>query len=267
MISCALAAPGRTSRRCNTVRSVAGNHQSSWACEFGDAKLEAVGALLRRRFGHGLHVLAVGCGDGTEAAVLGELLESTVVGVDVEDEFHPDARGRVELVLADARRLPFPDGSFDLVFSYHALEHIPEPEKAVREMRRVVRPGGGVWVGTPNRSRLLGYLGSRDASTRDKIVWNLAEWRTRLRGRFRNELGAHAGFTRRELSRLLDPEFEVVEDDTSAYYALLYPRHRRLLAAFERLRLARFLYPSIYFAGHPGRTDEAPAGRQADPSL
>jgi len=172
-----------------------------------------------------------------------------MTGVDILDRFHPGARRRVELVAADARRLPFAESSFDVVFSYHALEHIPQAHEAVAEMRRVLRPAGGFWIGTPNRSRLVGYLGSRDASARHKVLWNVNEWWTRLRGRFRNELGAHAGFTSREMRALLESEFDVVENETSAYYALLYPRHRRLLAAFERLGLDRYVYPSVYFAG------------------
>ncbi len=100
-----------------------------------------------------------------------------------------------------------------------------------------------------NRSRLVGYLGSRDAWTRDKIVWNISDWRERLRGRFRNELGAHAGFTRGELHALLGDRFRLVVDETCAYYALLYPRHRRAFSILERLRLAKFVFPAVYFSG------------------
>ena len=224
---------------------------STWECSATDPKLAVVAELLRRRFGRQSRVLAVGCGDGTEAAVLADVLECDVVGVDVVDRFHPDARQRVELMVADAAELPFPDDSFDLVFSYHALEHIPRPLEAIAEMRRVVSDEGGLWVGTPNRSRLVGYIGSRDASTRDKIVWNISDWRERLRGRFRNELGAHAGFTRSELRALLGDRFRPVVDETCAYYALLYPRHRRAFSILERLRLAQFVFPAVYFSGRP----------------
>jgi ubiquinone/menaquinone biosynthesis C-methylase UbiE len=210
-----------------------------------------IATLLRRRFGHPGRILVVGCGDGTEAALLAERLEGHVVGVDVDGNFHPSARDRAELLVADARELPFPSGSFDLVFSFHALEHIPSPQEAIAEMRRVVHAAGGFWLGTPNRSRLLGYLGSRDASGYEKVRWNVAEWRLRLSGRFRNELGAHAGFTRRELRRLLEAEFGTVEDETASYYALLYPRHRWLLTVLERSRLSRLVYPSIYLTGRP----------------
>jgi hypothetical protein len=118
-------------------------------------------------------------------------------------------------------------------------------------MRRVVSPSGGFWLGTPNRSRVVGYIGGRGASRREKIAWNVVDWRARLTGRFRNELGAHAGFTRGELLDMLRSSFSVVEDETSAYYALLHRRYKLALALIAHLGLARFVYPSIYFAGRP----------------
>ncbi|MDZ8119820.1 class I SAM-dependent methyltransferase [Pontiella agarivorans] len=43
---------------------------------------------------------------------------------------------------ADAKTLPFPDNTFDAVFTHAVLEHIPDPEKALKEMRRVLKSGG-----------------------------------------------------------------------------------------------------------------------------
>ena len=217
-----------------------------------DPKLLAVAQLVHARFGKPDRILVVGCGDGTEAAHLATMLDTrALVGIDIDGAFDPGARERVELMVADARKLPFEDESFDLVFSYHTLEHVREPERAIAEMRRVVRADGGFWIGTPNRSRLVGYVGSRDTSAREKILWNLADWKARIRGRFRNELGAHAGFTGDELRRLLRASFREVEEETTAYYALLYRRHSRKLAALERSGLARLAYPALYFAGRP----------------
>jgi hypothetical protein len=78
------------------------------------------------------------------------------------------------------------------------------------------------YLGTPNRSRALGYLGSRDATTAQKVSWNLADWRRRLVGTFRNELGAHAGFTRQELRQIALECFETAEDVTLDYMHLKY---------------------------------------------
>src|SRR5205814_6881549 len=93
--------------------------------------------------------------------------------------------------------------AFDFVYSYHALEHIPNFRQALGEMRRVLAPGGGYCVGTPNRQRLIGYLGSEGVSVRKKLLWNATDWKARLQGKFRNEYGAHAGFTHAELQREL----------------------------------------------------------------
>lgn len=52
------------------------------------------------------------------------------------------ARVRVRLALADAEQLPYADGSFDLVVARGALHHVPSPPAALREIRRVLEPGG-----------------------------------------------------------------------------------------------------------------------------
>ena len=116
-------------------------------------------------------------------------------------------------------------------------------------MRRVLKPGGGWCIGTPNRSRLVGYLGSKDATFREKLLWNAADWKMRVRGKFRNEFGAHAGFTADELSADLASVFGRVVDITADYYNEIYPRHNGALSLIRRLRVAPYLMPSVYFAG------------------
>lgn len=49
----------------------------------------------------------------------------------------------------DIQDLRFPDGSFNAVACWSVLEHVPEPHKAISEMRRVLRPGGVIWVQLP----------------------------------------------------------------------------------------------------------------------
>ena len=55
--------------------------------------------------------------------------------------------GDVALVAADATALPLPDGAADLTLAMHMLYHVPDPSQAVRELRRVTRPGGRVVIG------------------------------------------------------------------------------------------------------------------------
>jgi SAM-dependent methyltransferase len=52
------------------------------------------------------------------------------------------------LALADAQRLPYPDATFDVVMANHMLFHVPDVERALRELRRVVKPGGLVMATT-----------------------------------------------------------------------------------------------------------------------
>jgi SAM-dependent methyltransferase len=56
------------------------------------------------------------------------------------------------LVHGDATRLPLADGSIDLVVSFETLEHVPDAEAMVREIRRVLRPNGRLVLSTPNRA-------------------------------------------------------------------------------------------------------------------
>ncbi len=104
----------------------------------------------------GAQVLDVGCGPGAVSAVLAEAVgpEGRVVGVDLQlaqlelaREYCAE-RGleNVSFQPADATALPFADASFDLVYAKFLLLHLPEPAPAVREMVRVLRPGGRLFV-------------------------------------------------------------------------------------------------------------------------
>ena len=195
-------------------------------------------------------VLVVGCGDGAEAAHIARETGATVVGLDLDVD-SAQRRPSVHLLRADARHLPFRDGTFDALYCYHVLEHVPGPAHAIAEARRVLGADALAFFGTPNRTRLVGYIGGR-ATTMEKVRWNLADWRQRLSGRWSNERGAHAGFSAGELTRLLHAAFRRVRDVSVPYYATKYPR---LLSFWERsfrLGVGRFLAPSVYFVASDG---------------
>ena len=217
---------------------------------FFDGKTEAIAKIIRERTSAPIcRLLVVGCGSGIEAAILSRDLNTSVVGVDLDSNFDSSATGIVELRHGDATALEFEDGAFDFVFSYHALEHIPDYHKALQEMRRVLVNGGAYCVGTPNRSRLIGYLGSKDATIGQKITWNFLDWSARARGKFRNEYGAHAGFTSDELRNNLQNVFSQVDEISLPYYQQVYSRHERLITVLNRSCMGRFLFPSVYFMG------------------
>jgi SAM-dependent methyltransferase len=193
------------------------------------------------------HVLVIGCGDGAEAAELADFFGCDVDAIDIADRFVIH-HSKVHFAQMDGRELSFADGAFDLVYSFHALEHIPQPERVVAEIRRVLRSNGIFIIGVPNRLRLVGYMTGKGATLRDKIMWNLVDWRARLSGRFRNEYGAHAGFTLEEIGGLCSRIGNAVPA-TREYYELLYPRHRRAIAWLMHLGLWRLAFPCHYFFG------------------
>jgi len=216
-----------------------------------DEKTELVADIISNNCGSDIgKLLVVGCGSGLEAAILARCLDTEVVGIDVKENFDPESAKLASLQYGDAMAMTFEDGSFDFIYSYHALEHIPDPVKALAEMSRVLKPGGGFWVGTPNRLRLLGYLGSKDATFNEKIKWNYVDWKARLSGKFRNEYGAHAGFSSKELESLLSAVFPLVNNVTDSYFYAIYSRHRMLINLIKYSLLSRTIYPSVYFMGN-----------------
>ncbi len=102
----------------------------------------------------GMEVLDVGCGTGFLSEGILEVTPS-VWGLDITPEQLQRARGKlsIPLVRGDAENLPFRAERFDAVLSSGSIEYWPDPVQALREMRRVLRPGGVAMVGGPTRPR------------------------------------------------------------------------------------------------------------------
>lgn len=96
-------------------------------------------------------VTDVGCGNGAYLAALARRgHDGHVLGVDLSAGMLRAARSRAPaaaLAVADAAALPLPGDISDVTLAMHMLYHLPDPAAAVRELRRITRPGGRVLVG------------------------------------------------------------------------------------------------------------------------
>jgi len=107
-------------------------------------------AFLREvEFAAGARVLEVGCGTGVLTRALARVKEvGSVVGVDLAPALIERARGLsvdvpdLRFDVADARSLPFAEGSFDVAVFDSTLSHVPEPQRALAEAFRVLRADG-----------------------------------------------------------------------------------------------------------------------------
>src|SRR5712692_1987457 len=102
---------------------------------------------------------------------------------------------RASLVQADAQCLPYVGNSFDVVCSCETIEHLPDPQSALREMWRVTRPGGQLFLTTPNYLNWMGlyelYALVRHPHRKDgqpfdrrQIFLQVRRWLRRAAGRF-----------------------------------------------------------------------------------
>ena len=118
----------------------------------------------------GARVLDAGCGDRPYESLLAGARE--VVGFDLPGNPHADVHGAIDAI-------PLDDASFDVVLCLQVLEHVPDPAAAVRELRRVVRPGGRVLLSThgvypfhPNPEDLWRWTGQG----LERLFRTQAEW-------------------------------------------------------------------------------------------
>ena len=97
---------------------------------------------------HGLKVLEIGCGVGTDglqfarAGAIYTGIDLTEAAVGLARKNFESAGVRGEFRVSDAENLDFTDESFDIVYSHGVLHHTPDIEAAVREVHRVLKPGG-----------------------------------------------------------------------------------------------------------------------------
>ena len=115
--------------------------------------------------GAGRDVLEIGVGMGADHAEWARSRPRSLTGIDLTPRAiayarrHLAAQGLASRIeIGDAESLPFPDNSFDIVYSWGVLHHSPDTPRAVREVHRVLRPGGVAKVMIYHSRSLTGYM-------------------------------------------------------------------------------------------------------------
>lgn len=115
--------------------------------------------------GAGRDVLEIGVGMGADHLEWAKARPRTLTGIDLTQRAVDYTRTRLQLNAftpdvrtADAEQLPFPDASFDIVYSWGVLHHSPDTPRAIDEVWRVLRPGGRASVMVYHRASLVGML-------------------------------------------------------------------------------------------------------------
>lgn len=94
-------------------------------------------------------ILDVGCGTGANLELLSEFGEAEGVDVSMDALNFCRQRGLVQVKQGEAEKLPYPDEVFDLVTGLDVVEHLDDDVAGLREMRRVLRPGGRALLFVP----------------------------------------------------------------------------------------------------------------------
>lgn len=125
----------------------------------------------------GMSLLDAGCGPGTITVGLARVVApGRLVAVDVSPDEVATASGALlaegldnaHVEVADVLELPLADASFDAVFSHATLDYLIEPDAAVRELFRVLRPGGVIGLRSVNQD--LSVIGPEDAAIGEGLV-------------------------------------------------------------------------------------------------
>ena len=106
----------------------------------------------------GDNILDMGCGEGFYSMVLDNLYDCKITAVDFDPEIlalaHKwlDGRSNVTLEQGDITKLRFPDNSLDKIVCTEVLEHIDDDKTAIKELYRVLKPGGVIAITVPNKN-------------------------------------------------------------------------------------------------------------------
>lgn len=115
--------------------------------------------------GQGQDVLEIGVGMGADHLAWAQAKPRSLTGVDLTPRAIRFAQARLQaaqlpstLLVADAEQLPFPNASFDVVYSWGVLHHSPDTPQAFAEVARVLRPGGTAKIMVYHTYSLTGFM-------------------------------------------------------------------------------------------------------------
>ena len=200
-------------------------------------------ALIRTHLRPGVSVLDAGAGRGVMYPYDYREIAGRMAGADTDPAVMENA-SLTDAAVADLAHLPYEDATFDLVFSKYVFEHLDRPQDVMRELRRVLRPGGHLLVHTPNRWHYVAMFATI-TPTRFHSWFNAKRGRveadtfpTRYRANDRTTLERLAAATG---LRVVD----VMLLETKPDYLYFHPLAYRAGIAFERVvnrwpALARF---------------------------
>lgn len=195
-------------------------------------------------------ILVAGAGNGTEAILISESFRLRTVGVDlnIQKPPHVSPANLVTFQRQDLNHLGFKENAFAIIYCYHVLEHVSSPVQVLSELKRVLKPDGVLFIGFPNKNRLVSYFGtSQKATFCEKLLWNLKDYKNRILRKFENRYGAHAGFTEKEYIEISSGLFSIVDKVRNQYMINKYSRYHNLIQLIINTGLSELLFPSNYF--------------------
>ena len=166
--------------------------------------------------------LDAGCGDGRYLAALAGLgpPPQRIVGIDIAESILETARRATaavgidpELLRANLERLPLGDAEFDLAVSIQVLEHLVDPAAGLRELGRVLKPGGTLLLSTDNSRNLI-------TRTLNAPRWAVARVVGKRNSRMRFTF-PHRSFTGCELASLMHDSGLVVDSSRTFRFSVV----------------------------------------------
>ncbi|WP_406050725.1 class I SAM-dependent methyltransferase [Kribbella sp. NBC_00889] len=190
-----------------------GHHESVLRSHSWRTAENSAGYLLAQ-LRPGMSLLDVGAGPGTITADLARLvdpgrttaLEATEAALDITRATFGKLDVKVEFVVGDVHALDLPDDTYDVVHAHQVLQHVADPVQAIREMRRVCKPGGIVAVRDSDYHGFTWY----------PELPELDEWMA-LYQRLARANGGEPDAGRRLLSWALEAGFEKVDATASTW--------------------------------------------------